>query len=323
MSSNKAKKTSSSKSDTSQVEHSTATTQQNVPDWLLDPAKSYASSVQGIMGQGPGAFTPQISDLQKQAFAGAGKLTTSPYFDQAGSAINGVGDVSADNIHGESLLDNLSAYETPYKQSVLNPVLDDYDYQSGQTRAAQAAAAARGNAFGGSRYGVQEAQTEGNLARGRASAEGQLLDQMFNTSTGLSMADADRRQSAAGANQSANLQAALANQSAGLQKASLLQGLGAAQGSEERANLGVQAGLGGVQTDAENAQRQYPLQFASQTGGLLNKLNPADYSGRTVTSDGTTSGTTNSSGTETSSQGLLSDLGQVAKIASLFMPVPH
>jgi hypothetical protein len=123
-------------------------------------------------------------------------------------------------------------------------------------------------------------------------------------------------------NQSANLQASLANQKLGLDKASLLQGLGTATGAEDRANLGVRAGLGGVETDAENMQRQYPIQFAQQTGGLLQGMNPAQYMGRTTTGSGSTTSDTTGHTVETSDPGLLSSLGQVAGIASLFMPVP-
>jgi hypothetical protein len=307
-----------------------------------------AGNITGLMNQGPSQFTPQISDLQQQAFSGAKALTTSPLLQQSADVYNSLSPytaqnvsagtpISADQVQGQSLLDNLSSYYNPFKDQVLNPVMSDYDYQAGQTRAAQAAAAAQNKAFGGSRYGVQEAQTEDSLARGRAATEGGLLGQMYTQATGLSSEDAARRQAAMTSNQAANLQAsqsnqqaalqaAIANQSAGqsaaalnqqglLGKAAGLESVGAEQGADTRANLGVQAGLGGIQTDAENAIRQYPLEYQQQIEGLLGGLNPALYTGQTSTG--------NSTQTQTQNSGVLGGLGQLAGIASMFVkPVP-
>jgi hypothetical protein len=286
----------------------------SVPDWFSNPTQQQAGVVGGLIGQGPAAYTPGISALQKQATDAASGLssTPSPYYQQAADQLGGVGNVSADQVKGESLLDNLSAYYNPFKDQITNPVLADYDQQSGQTRAAQAAAAAQGGAFGGSRYGVQEAQTEGNLARGRAATEGGLLSQMFTESTGLSGQDAARRQAAATANQAANLQAAQGNQSAGLSKAGILAGLGSSSGGDERANIALKASLGGAATDAENAIKQYPLTYAAQTEGLLGGLNAGLFTGHTTDSTGHS--------TQTQDPGLLDYLGSAAQIGSLFVP---
>ena len=311
------KKTSQSGSST-QANTSTATTTPNVPDWIADPSKQIAGNIQGFLNQGPDAYTPQTSALQQQAFNTAGTLGagSSQYLSQAGDALNSVGNISADQVTGQSLLTNLSDYYNPFKDQVLNPVLADYDVQSGQTRAAQAAAAAKNQAFQGSRYGIQEANTEDALARGRATTEGGLLNQMYTSATGLSGEDAARRQSAMTSNQSANLAAAQANQSAELQKAQQLAALGISTGSEDRANLGVQAGLGGILTDQQNAARQYPLTYQQQQESLLSGLDPSLYTGKTVDASGTQTGTSNS--TTTQDPGLLSKLGQAAQIAALF-----
>ena len=291
---------------------STKTTTPNVPDWFTQPTTTEAGNVTSLINQGAGAYTPGISDLQTQATNAAGNLTTSPYYQQAADQLGSVGNVSADQVKGESLLDNLDAYYNPFKQQITDPVLADYDTQSGLTRAAQSAAAAQGGAFGGSRYGVQEAQTEGQLARGRAATEGGLLQNMFTESTNLSGQDAARREQASISNQSANLAASQANQAAGLQKASILAGLGTSSDADTRSNLQLQAGLGGVQTDAENAIKQYPLTYAAQTEGLLAGLNPSLFTGSTQT------GTEHS--TQTTDPGLLDYLGSAAQIGSLFVP---
>lgn len=311
-------KKSTQNSKTTQNTSNTSTSTPNVPDWIADPSKTIAGNVSGFLKQGPDAYTPQTSGLQQQAFDAAGGLKSSPYFSQAGDALGAVGNVSADQVTGASLLDNgLDRYYNPFKDQVLNPVLNDYDFQSGQTRAAQAAQGAQGRAFQGSRYGIREGETEGALARGRASTEGTLLNQMYGSATGLADQDAARRQAAAIANQGANLQAGMANQSTGLQRASQLAGLATSQGADARANLGVQAGLGGVLTDQENAARQYPLEFQRQQEGLLQGLDPSLYTGKTLNSTGSMTGTEDSQSKTAPSTA--QQWGQAAQIAAMFL----
>lgn len=143
----------------------------------------------------------------------------------------------------QSLLDNLSAYQNPYTSQVVDATLSDFDENSGRLRAQQAAQAAKAGAFGGSRYGIREAQTEGELARGRASTQAGLLDQAFKTAAGLSADDANRRQ-----------QVSLFN--AGNQTGVNLANAGAAnQASAFGANAGNQASLAN-----QAAQNQFALQ---------------------------------------------------------------
>lgn len=291
---------SSKKTKTTSTDTKNTTIKNEVPDWIQNPQMQVAGNIQGLLNQGSNAFAPGTSDLQKQAFDAAGDLDTGGGgFQGALDALAGVKDITA-----SSLLDGgLDRYYNPFKDQVLNPVLNDYDVGAGKTRASQAADAARNKAFQGSRFGVQEAATEGELARGRATTEGGLLNQMYTSATGLADSDAGRRQSAS-----------LANQQAQLARAQQQAALAQAQQENQRANLGMQAGLGGVLTDQENAASQYPLQFQQQINSLLAGLNPQLYSTQQQNSTGTSSGTTKES------PGLLGSLGQAAHIASLFMP---
>jgi hypothetical protein len=349
---------------------STATTQKNVPAWIQQPNETYLGNVNNLQGQGPGAFAPQVSGLQDQAFVGGQNLANSGYFEQAGNALNnmrdvtsgnvGAGavtaqDIAAERINAASLLDGgLERYYNPFKDQITNPVLADLDAQAGQTRAAQAADAARNKAFGGSRYGIQEAQTEGELARGRAATHGGLLKGMYEHSTGLAGQDADRRQSAAVANaanalaasqanqraqleamtgnrdatlsadtgnRDAALTAAQGNQQAGLDRGRALGDLGASETDSRRQNIALQGDLGAQQSEALNRQRQYPIEFQSQIGDLLGNVNPGDYSGQTVDMTGTTdmTGSSSGSGTSKTKQGLLDMVGMGAQIGSMFL----
>ena len=304
----------SSKKSTDTTSNTTQTTTPNVPDWFTQPTTTQAGNVTNLINQGPGAYTPGISGLQTQATDAAGNLTTSPYYGQAADALGGLAPVSADQVTGQSLLDNLGAYETSDRNAIVNPVLADYDTNTANTAAQQQAAAAQGGAFGGSRYGVAQAQAADLAARGRATTESGLLQNLYTTATANSSADAARRQAAMTSNQSADLAAAEANNSNALAKAGVLANLGSSSDADTRANIGVQAGLGGVQTDAENAIKQYPLTYAAQTEGLLSGLDPALFTGNTAT------GQSKSTSTTTDNPGLLGALGTAAQIGSLFVP---
>lgn len=299
------KETSVQDSTSSGTSTNNGSTRKYVPDWLLNPAQQVAGNVSQIFNDPASKYTPTVSGLQQNAFRTASGLAQSPFLDQAGQAVGAVGDIG-----GESVLSNLGDYYTPYRDQVLNPILNDYDEQSGITRARQAASGA-GGAFRGSRFGLREGQTEGELARGRAATEGGLLSDMYSQATALSAGDADRRQAAASG-----------NQQVGLQRAGLLQSLGLSAGSEDRANLGLQASLGATQTGLENDIRQHPITFAGQQEGLLQGLNTGDYSGTDVSQTGTTTDVGHQTGSGTSvtksNPSLLQGLGQAAQIAAMF-----
>src|SRR4051812_43561676 len=132
ISSKKQKTTGSSTSNNTSM----ATTSNEVPDWIKNPAMANASNIGSIISQGPGAYAPQVSDLQQKAFDAAGGLKNSAFFGQAGDVLNGVGEGAYKPVQGASVLDGgLERYYNPFKDQVLNPALSDYDFQSGQTRA--------------------------------------------------------------------------------------------------------------------------------------------------------------------------------------------
>jgi hypothetical protein len=298
-------------STTSQATGTSATTATpNVPDWLANPYKTSATQVGQLQQMDPTQFAPQTSQLEQQAFSGGQNLTTSPNYDTATSQINGI-NYAPQQVQGQSLLTGLDQYYNPYKDQVLNPVLNDMDVQAGQTRAAQSAKEAATGSFRGSRAGIAEGETEGNLARARATTEGGLLNQMYDTATSLSSQDAARRQEA----QTTNAANGLAANSQRLQGAGLLSTIGAQQGSDARANIGVQDALGTQQQQIADAQRQEPLTYQQQLQGLLAGLNPDLFTGKTV--NGTD--TSNSSSTTKSTPSLMDSIGKVAQMAAMFI----
>ena len=102
----------------------------------------------------------------------------------------------AGQAQAQSLLDNLAAYYNPVTQAVVDTTLAGMDQNAQRNQAAMAAEAAKGRAFGGSRYGIQMAQAATDMARERAAAEAQLRANAFNTAAGLSQYDTSNRQQA-------------------------------------------------------------------------------------------------------------------------------
>jgi hypothetical protein len=283
------------KSTTNATTQQTAVSTPNVPTWLQDTTQALNSKIQGLISADPQSFLAKTNSMQTNAQDRATALAGANDGLYA-EAAQGYRD--APNVESASLLDGLSGYYNPFKDQVLNPVLNDYDMNSGRTRAMQAASGARNQAFSGSRFGVREAQTEGELARGRAATEGGLLGDMFNTATSLSNQDAGRRQSASESN------ARLA-----LDRAGGLGNLASAQGANSRADIGLLAGLGNDQYGRDTASAQAPLDLLKTQTGLFAGLNPGSYFGQTTNTNGTSTGTTTESG------GLLDTIGKVAQIA--------
>lgn len=269
------------KSKTTETQSSTQTSTPNVPDWLAQTTMGLNSKIQEIGGYDPYSLVAGPSNLQQQAFTDAS--TWNPGANYAGLP----------SVQSASLLDGLQNYVNPYTDSVVNTTLAGFDENAGRTRAQQAANAAANSAFRGSRFGVREAITEGELGRERASAEAGLRNTAFNTAAGLSSQDASRRQEASLANAQQAMAAANARTAA------------------EQSRLGVLSGLGQTQYDQEQARLQAPLDLLKTQTGLFAALDPQSYFSQTTTG--------NSTGTSTAkSNDIFGGLGKALQVASLF-----
>jgi hypothetical protein len=205
--------------------------------------------------------------------------------DQAGGLALGAAQ-NPTSVSAQSFLQgDISQYMNPYTDQVVDRAMSDLDRQRllAQQGIGDQAAAAR--AFGGSRHGVAEAETNRAFADVAANTAAQLRDQGFRTGADLMTRDMDR-----------GLQAGLANQAAGLQGIGLLGNLGL-QGADALTSLGLlQQGFSQQQLDAI---RNLPLeqqQIINQALGIA----PAGGAGTVSTATQTAS----------SSPGLLGGLGQ-------------
>lgn len=284
---------------TQQQQSSTATTTPNVPDWLLKPYQTSADSVGVLQAQGPDSFTPQISGNLQRTYDDASALTDPDYGDARG-LLSGVNY----DLKGAVAADGMDRYRGLFNKDIRDPVLADYDVNAGKTRAAQAASGAANGAFRGARFGLREAATEGELARGRAATYGGLLKDAENFALAGATGDAGRLQSAQEGNRAAQFTGS-----------GLLADITGRQASDSRANLGLRNSIAGQESALLNAIRQYPLDYQKQMQGLLAGLNPALFTGQTINSQGTSSGTTSGTVNEGASGAqMLSDAAKIAAI---------
>jgi len=216
------------KTKTSSTETSRTVTTPIRPDWVDAQAQGLNEALTDLGRRDPAASVAPVSDLERRASEGAvglgvgagwggggtdwtnwgraGPVTgpatgpalgAGPGPDLSGAALSGpvvIGRGEAPQ--AASVLDNLSAYMTPFRDQVLAAAMGDYDAEAGRRRAAQDLELAGQGAFGGSGAALTRSLTEGELARGRNSRLAGLLDQMFAQGASLSAGDADRRQQA-------------------------------------------------------------------------------------------------------------------------------
>ena len=261
-----------------------------IQDWISGPIQRATGRIDGLMSLDPGALTAPVHGLQSQAANTAQNLGGQLWnYEGAIDTARGVASSNwldnymqapaTPNVRGESLLDNLQAYMSPYTKDVVDTALADFDYGAGQTRAQQDLDLAASGAFAGSGAAITKSMTEDALARGRATTSANLRDQAFSRGAALSSEDANRRQQAALANaqmvqQDWNQRVGqyLAGQDQRLRAADQLANLGGALEAHQRANIAAQADLGGALREIDQQYRQAPITSTQQIVAMLGGL---------------------------------------------------
>lgn len=204
--------------------------------------------------------------------------------------------VGMGNINPGSFLDtNMGAYMNPYLQNVAGNTINDMYRAREMQGLADNAAASRAGAFGGSRHGVVESETNRNFYDRLSNSLGNIYATGYQNASNMANQDLNR-----------SLQAQTSNQQSALTSAALLRDLGLTQqqmglqGGQALANLGLgQQQLSQAQLDAI---RNLPIEQQNIINAAIG-LNPAGGSGMTTKSSGTSS----SSGS--SSEGLFDGIG--------------
>jgi hypothetical protein len=211
------------------------------------------------------------------------------------------GKYTPQNISGGSFLNsNIDAYMNPYLRNVADTTMNDM-FRARQIQGqSDNYSATQAGAFGGSRHGVAEAETNRNFydVMGRQLAD--LYGTGFNAATGLAGQDLDRGLQADQSNQTAGLTANAQQLAAAdsLAKLGLMNQTMGLEGGQALQNLG----MGYQQFDQQqlDAIRNLPIEQQSIINEALG-INPAGGSGMQSTSSGSSS--------SSSQNGMFKDMG--------------
>lgn len=221
--------------------------------------KAAQAGSQGYTSQG---YTAQQAAAERAA---AERATAQGY---GAERIAGVGPVTAERVQAGQLAGtSLDPYFNPYESQVVQQSLSDLERQRLMQQNLGGAQAQAAGAFGGSRQGIAEAETN------RAFAE-----QAARTAAGLRQAGFTQAQQAAQQDIATRMQAGLANQATGLQAATTTANLGqqaqmanqaaanqAAQFGAQAQNVaGLQNAQLGTQAALQNAQLGTQASLANQ-----------------------------------------------------------
>jgi hypothetical protein len=248
----------------------------------VDPR--YTNAALNVYGQGQAAanqlgvreiagFTPdQLAAMQMTREAvgtGAGAVN------QAVGTAGQVAGFTPGQVQGQSFLNaNIGAYMNPYLQQVAGNVMSDLDRQRLMQQNQNAASAFQAKAFGGSRQGVLEAETNRAAQENAARAMTDLYSGGFNAAAGLASSDMARAQEAALANQRAELSGAELN----LQAANQLGQLGGAQQAMSQADIAALGNVGSMQQQLQqattDAQRNLIIEKFELQNAALGSLAP-------------------------------------------------
>lgn len=131
-----------------------------LPDHVLASLTPEQQSAFTKASQGIGAYEPFITQAGADIAAGQAALQ---------SGVTGLGGIT-----GAPTQAQLDAYMNPFQQSVIDATMSELNKQGAQAQSQLSSQAQQAGAFGGSRFGVQQAELGGNLQDARAQALSQL-----------------------------------------------------------------------------------------------------------------------------------------------------
>ncbi len=153
---------------TSTTQAAGTSTQSTLSDWAGKYVTDMLGKAQALSDQEyqvyKGPMTAGESSLQSKYFTGLGGLTFPTQLGQSFSSSTAPTLPTATGPAGFTTPTGPAAqYMNPYLQAVLAPQLEELRRQAAMTQAQQAGKAAQAGAFGGSRYGLMEAEGARNL----------------------------------------------------------------------------------------------------------------------------------------------------------------
>jgi len=244
----------------------TSTSTTNVAPYLQPNQERLAGKAEAVSNQQyipyGGERIAGFSGLQNQAFNEAANLGPARQLgvgtQLAGAA--GLGSLQAGQNYQNMATDPnaTKAYMSPYIQNALNPQLEEARRQSDITGAQNAGQAVGAGAFGGSRFGIQEAERQRNL--------GTLQNQIYGT--GMQNAFQNAQQA-----QQFGSTLGLQGYGQGLQAANTLGQLGQTQFGQQQAAMNARQQAGAQQQGLEQQKLQQQYQdFINQQNFSKNQL---------------------------------------------------
>lgn len=235
-------------------------TQTSIPEYakpyverMLGKAEALTDApYQNYGGERIAGFTP----LQQQAMQSAASLQPSQQlgYGTQMAGLAGLNAMNAGNQYNMGATNPMQqqAFMSPYVQNALNPQLQEARRQSDITGMQNAGQATRAGAFGGSRFGIQEAERQRNLGQNLANIYG----------TGMQNAFQQAQQA-----QQFGATLGLQGNQAAIQGAQALGQLGQTQFGQQRDIINAQQNMGAQQQGLEQAKLQQQYQdFLNQKG---------------------------------------------------------
>ena len=233
----------------------------------LQQAQQGAAAEMGYrpMAVNSGGYRPSQTSATGYTSAGVG----SQGYDaaQSGQAPT----LSADQVAGGQIAGtDLQNYMNPYENQVVQQSLDDLERSRLMAQNVGGAQAGAANAFGGSRQGIAEAETNRAFA-----------DQAARTASGLRQAGYDRSTQLAGQDIATRMQAGLANQGSNLQAGTTSAQLAQQRDLQNQSALNQAGQFGAGAANQAAMQNQAALNQARQYGaGATNQASLANQAAR-------------------------------------------
>ncbi len=208
---------------------------------------------------------------------------------EMGSRMTEAGDVTAGQLAGT----DLGAYTNPYESQVVQQSMADLDRARQIQQMQQNARMGAAGAFGGSRHGIAQAESNRAFYDRAGAMAGQLRQQGFQNAQEMAQQDLQRQMKADLANQQTQLAASRANQQT--EQTGLARMLQAGMANQNVEQTGLQRMLqAGLANQSQGMAAQIANQSAGLTGagqrlqaaGQLGRLSQQGFDmGRTLTGD--------------------------------------
>ena len=235
------------------------------------PQQIQATGYRPMMGQAQG-YTAMTGQAQGyDAATGQAQGYTA-------ERVAGVGPIQSQNVQaGQIAGKDLSAYTNPYETQVVNQALGDIERSRQMAQNQTGAAATQAGAFGGSRHGIAEAETNRNFAQQAAQTASGLRQAGFQNAQQLAGQDISNKMQADLSNQSANLQAQTSTAANTMQTQQLNQAAGNTAG---QFLAGAQNAMTNQNMNALNQARQFGAGAQNaMTGQNMSAVNAASQFG--------------------------------------------